>query len=447
MLWLLACSGSIDAYVAGVPHVVQKPDFCGEACVEMAMRHLGYTVDQDAVFDLTGVDPALGRGARAAELAVALRALGFDPGPVWAEVPRGQLDGELARLVESIRAGVPVVVCMRAGAEEGAPEHFRLVIGWDEDAGELVYHDPARVDGAALRMSRAEFLDAWPLRYAPDVDTVIQMPLKPGWIRVPERAPGPTAADVAQRVRLLRDFAPEGFSLVVERPFVVLGDGGDERVAGYASGTVRWATRRLREAYGWRDPDRVFGVWLFEGDESYRRNAWQLFGEVPDTPYGYTSGDHAALVMNIQTGGGTLVHEMVHAFLHTNVPGPAPWFNEGLASLYEASGERDGAIVGLPNWRLPGLQDRISRGQLGSFEQLLRRDVRGFYGDESGANYAQARYLLLWLQEEGLLRRYYDAYVDRRAADPAGVDALRAVVGDDLSAFQRRWEEWVMAFG
>lgn len=65
------------------PHVRQEPDFCGEACVEMALRGMGHDLDQDAVFALTGVDPALGRGAWTPDLARALEALGFDVGPVW----------------------------------------------------------------------------------------------------------------------------------------------------------------------------------------------------------------------------------------------------------------------------------------------------------------------------------------------------------------------------
>src|SRR5688572_23455987 len=105
MLWLIACSTALEAYVAGVPHVVQKPDFCGEACVEMGLRHLGHDVDQDAVFDLAGVDPALGRGAHTPELALALGRLGFEIGPVWTEVDRGDMDAPFARLVESLRAG------------------------------------------------------------------------------------------------------------------------------------------------------------------------------------------------------------------------------------------------------------------------------------------------------------------------------------------------------
>jgi len=37
-----------DVLIAEVPHVRQKPDFCGEACAEMMLRKLGHELDQDA---------------------------------------------------------------------------------------------------------------------------------------------------------------------------------------------------------------------------------------------------------------------------------------------------------------------------------------------------------------------------------------------------------------
>ena len=49
-----------DVLIKGVPHVKQRPDFCGEACAEMVLRKLGKRGDQDYVFNSSGLDPALG---------------------------------------------------------------------------------------------------------------------------------------------------------------------------------------------------------------------------------------------------------------------------------------------------------------------------------------------------------------------------------------------------
>lgn len=65
-----------------------------------------------------------------------------------------------------------------------------------------------------------------------------------------------------------------------------------------------------------------------------RRHARELFDDAPGTPYGYYLPGHDAMIMNISTGGGTLVHEIVHPFMAANFPGSPTWFDEGLASLY-----------------------------------------------------------------------------------------------------------------
>src|SRR5512144_2635885 len=83
--------------IEGVPHIRQEPDFCGEACVAMYLRKLGYDVDQRAVFDRTGLDPRLGRGAYTPELKRAVEAFGFRPGPVWNHISAKNAPAELAR--------------------------------------------------------------------------------------------------------------------------------------------------------------------------------------------------------------------------------------------------------------------------------------------------------------------------------------------------------------
>lgn len=238
---------------------------------------------------------------------------------------------------------------------------------------------------------------------------------------------------------------PDGFTVTVEPPWIVIGDGPPAEVRRRATGTVRWATRKLRAQFFAADPSPVYEIWLLDGDESYRRLARERFGDDPDTPYGYASDEDHALVMNIATGGGTLVHEMVHPFMATNVADCPAWLNEGLASLFEHSAERDGRIVGRTNWRLPSLQEAIRAGDLRPFRWLTSRDAGQFYRDDPGTNYAQARYLLYHLQEKGLLEEYFRLFLAARAADPTGYETLRGILGDpDMDAFQAEWEEWVL---
>jgi hypothetical protein len=257
-----------------------------------------------------------------------------------------------------------------------------------------------------------------------------------------------TDEDYAEHVAMLeREQIPKGrgFHVVIEKPFVVVGDESAGTVRRRATETVQWSVERIKKEYFDRDPEAIYTIWLFKDRESYERHAREIFGEEPDTPFGYASRARRALVMNIATGGGTLVHEIVHPFLEANFPDCPAWFNEGLASLYEQSGDRDGRIVGRTNWRLRGLQDAIREKRLPSFRRLTSSSTSGFYNEDRGTHYAQARYLCYYLQEKGLLRDYYRRFVKNHAGDPTGYETLRTVlVEEDMDAFQRKWEAWVL---
>ena len=443
------------ALIEGVPHVRQKPDFCGEACVEMATRRLGKPIGQDAVFNLSDVDPALGRGVVTPELRAVLERIGFRTGPVWQRVDAAragaEMEAQFAALHADLAAGVPSIVCMRYDDGPQASEHFRLLVGYDPATDEVVYHEPAEDRGGYKRMSRARFLRLWPLKYDAARWTVIRLRLDPDAAAMaaapapPPAAPGRSRADYAQHVLELRRRAGPGFTVAVEPPFVVIGDGAAAAVQGSAERTVRWATRMLKQDYFSKDPARILDVWLFKDATSYTRNTLRLFDETPETPYGYYTSKHGALIMNIATGGGTLVHEIVHPFMENNFPGCPPWFNEGLASLYEQSGEERGHIHGYTNWRLAGLKRAIRARQVPPFRELLSASEVTFYEEDKGTNYSQARYLCYYLQQAGLLVRFYQEFLAGREQDPTGYDTLQRVLGeDDMVAFQQRWEAFVM---
>ncbi len=149
--------------------------------------------------------------------------------------------------------------------------------------------------------------------------------------------------------------------------------------------------------------------------------------------------------MNIETGGGTLVHEIVHPFIEANFPDCPAWFNEGLGSLYEQSGEQDGHIYGYTNWRLPGLQSAISARAVPTFKTLTATTTQAFYNEDKGTNYGQARYLCYYLQEQGLLVKFYKEFYANRKTDPTGYQTLQAVLSEpDMNAFQQKWEKFVL---
>jgi len=466
-----APQGLKSVVIDKIPHIRQKPDFCGEACVAMYLNAVGERVDQDYVYDQSGLDPLEGRGCYTRELVLATRRIGFKTGRVWNYVTAEKADEGLAGQFSALHAdlvrGTPSILCMRYSDDPETTEHFRLIVGYDAKTDEVIYHEPAVRRGGYLRMKREMLFKLWPLKYEEKRWTVIRMPLAYDRLTVGKPSLVRTNADYAQHIHQLKKRIPgEDFFVVIEKPFVVIGDESPARVQRRAKGTVKWAVDLLKRDYFTKDPHHILDIWLFRDKESYEKHTEKLIGRKPTTSFGFYTRRHRALIMNIETGGGTLVHEIVHPYIESNFPECPAWFNEGLGSLYEQCRSNLGHIWGDTNWRLTGLQkvikeskeppkpaDNESEGEeeaqppepLPSFKELCSTTTHQFYEINGGRNYAQARYLLLYLQEQGLLVRYYHAFRQAVEEDPTGYKTLQLVLGErDMNAFQKRWARWVM---
>ena len=282
-----------DALVKNVPHVKQRPDFCGEACTEMVLRKLAKNGDQNYVFNMAGIDPIAGRGCYSADLARAHKRIGFKPGDVFYHVDVAHADDDIEAQWKSLHAdlvrGIPSIVCMHYDASPKTTEHMRLVIGYRAKTDEVYYLDPAVPSAAYQHMQRAAFLSLWPLKYETARWLIVRFRMETGDIKEPPAVGGFTDADYAQHVIALKKKLPAEFSLFIERPFVVVGDGPPDDVKSLCQDTVKWAVDHLKRDYFDRDPNEIITVWLFKDDASYRKYTKSIFNDEPDTPYGYYS--------------------------------------------------------------------------------------------------------------------------------------------------------------
>ena len=429
-------------HISGVPFIAKKPDFGGEACVAMFLQYLQEDVDQDFVFDQSGVQPILGRGCVTKELVGTLKRIGFQPGEVWYSTDLQSLPQIWSDTVADLKRAIPSVFCrIHNGQEE-----FVLVVGADMRSREVIMHNPNVDGGEAERIPLDQFLSSCRLgasnaKHA----SVVRMRLEPVSVPSLRMENGLTNADYSQHIRKLKQRLPsDDFHIALQKPFVVVGDQKKKDVKRWATGTVNWAVDRLKKDYFTKDPLFILDVWLFKNKVSYEKHNQTLFGRVPSTPYGFYSPSNRALVMNINRGGGTLVHEIVHPFVESNFEDCPSWFNEGLGSLYEQSRDDNGHIKGSTNWRLRGLQAAIEDDRVPAFEELCSTNRQEFY-DGHVTNYAQARYLCYYLQERGLLVEYYHAFVKNAGADPTGYKTLQGLLGNpDMDQFQKDWQVFVM---
>jgi len=231
---------------------------------------------------------------------------------------------------------------------------------------------------------------------------------------------------------------------IIERVgvFVVAGDLPRRRFDRFKRHTVEACARALWKDFFDKKPKAPIKVYLFRGKASYEKWVRELAGFKPRTPYGFYLPRRRSLLMNIATGGGTLVHEMTHALMDPDFPDCPTWFFEGLGSLFEqCTVTRDGHIRGLVNWRLPVLR----KGGFIGLEKLVTMTDAKFRGENEGAHYANARYLCLYLQERGLLRKFYKEFraAHKARRDLTGWATLRKVIEESPEQFEKQWHEWV----
>jgi hypothetical protein len=255
----------------------------------------------------------------------------------------------------------------------------------------------------------------------------------------------PLAKDCRRRADQLQNCLGAECATIERAPFVLAGDLNREELDGWYRRTVGPAARAMASAYFRVPPDRPITILLFTKEASYNHYTKEIFNEEGISVYGYYKPGQRTLVMNIGTGGGTLVHELTHALIDFDFPQVPAWFNEGLASLHEQCRIRadESGIEGLPNWRLPGLQEAIRRGTAPTLREMMEDDQ--FRGTRVGLNYAQARYFCLYLQHLGRLSDFYHAFRAEHMEDPRGVAAaLDVLPGKNWAEIDQQFRDWVL---
>ena len=233
------------------------------------------------------------------------------------------------------------------------------------------------------------------------------------------------------------------FAVTASYPYVITGDLSAAELAHWKH-RVQRTQSAIKSMYFAGEPAEVIQIWLFKNRASYYHYNRILWGASPSTPYGYYLPEKNRMMMNIASGGGTLTHELVHPYIEANFPQSPLWFNEGLASLYEQSYYRSGQVFGAVNWRLSALQAVINANAMPSLGTLMRTNRQQFLGPNREIYYAQARYLMLYLQSRKQLQHYYRQFVANVDTDKTGIQTLLAVTGQrSLEALEKDWISFV----
>lgn len=144
--------------------------------------------------------------------------------------------------------------------------------------------------------------------------------------------------------------------------------------------------------------------------------------------------------------GATLTHEFTHALHASDQEAMGQehpiWILEGLATLFETSRLKDGQAVPETNRRVIFLKRLLDRKQTIAWDKFLSMSQKQFM-DQAVIAYPQCRYMMMYLNEKGLLKKWYDAYTAGFDEDSTGRKAWEKVCGKKLSAIEQDWMKWV----
>ena len=143
--------------------------------------------------------------------------------------------------------------------------------------------------------------------------------------------------------------------------------------------------------------------------------------------------------------GRVLLHEFTHALHHGDMIAADQvhkiWVMEGLATLFEASQISPTGLCPRTDSRLLALQKAIRQKDAIPLKRLFGMSQAEF-SRRAELCYAQARYVMLYLHQRGLLRRWYQTYRSTFAADPTGAEAFEKVLGKRTCLVEDDWKKW-----
>ncbi len=257
-------------------------------------------------------------------------------------------------------------------------------------------------------------------------------------------APG-GAATVPKRLSELQSLTGPDFLCTRRGPFLVAGNLQLPDYEYLVDGVLDYCAKALVATFFDRGPvaEKTVSIFVFRDYDTYETGLRRFFGVDPISPYGHYGHSQKYIVVNYETGPGTMVHELTHALMAEDFPDAPIWLAEGMASLYEHCRAEGSALRGDDNWRLPELRRALDEGTLESLAGLLAMTPEEFRARNESLNYARARYFCKYLEELGVLPRVYRRFRDRYSLDPTGEGAVAAELGKPLSAVEAAWRRWI----
>jgi len=228
-----------------------------------------------------------------------------------------------------------------------------------------------------------------------------------------------------------------------ERNFVYLHAKDDKEMAEFRRGLNAYADSQWRDLFRNRPQRPLYIVLLTAADSP------KVFQGIVGGFYNSATATLfcSDMPVNRLLRADVVIHEFTHALQFADMAARRQehpiWLVEGLATLFESS-DQNGKVVPRQNHRLAALHPAAQQGSLLPWKTLMNLTPAQFMAQPQLA-YAQARYVLFYLYDKGLLKRFYDEYAAdaNYAHDRTGIEAMQAVFGKLIEEVERDWRRWL----
>jgi hypothetical protein len=203
---------------------------------------------------------------------------------------------------------------------------------------------------------------------------------------------------------------------------------------------MNYIAPQLSAEYSFRAPKQKIRIIALD-DKGYRIFLNESGNEYLKMPHGFTFKNVGTIVLNMDLGVGSFLHELMYVLIYNDIADAPAWIEEGFACLYEGSGWQDGKIYMKYDWRLPLFKQVIDTPRYIPLRDLMQ--LEKIIEVAPAHAVAQARYLMYYLYKKDLLEKFYKEYKATKDKDYRGVKALEGTVGITVEQFEKGWLAWV----
>jgi hypothetical protein len=241
---------------------------------------------------------------------------------------------------------------------------------------------------------------------------------------------------------------PQGFSVTKYRYFIIFSELDENQTYSLIENDVKKTSAAMTENYVNKLPDVITPIIIFNDYDRYKGFVLKNYDieESDISPYGFFKISKNVIVVRYVSWKGSIMHEVTHRFLRSDFPEIPSWFDEGFAALHEKSTYKNGVLSGDFSWRIISIRRAFENNNYTGLKTLMESSDDELYGPRSSFYYAQSRYLLMMLQQKGLLKDYYILFRDTYSTDETGITQLEKVMKKTLSEIDYELIDYLKSF-